>query len=50
MIIEIICLDSVDLNTALEAASSSSDLTQGQHVKFVAEVKDLRRKLDESET
>lgn len=40
----------VDLNTALEAASSKTDETQGQQVRHVAQMKDLRRKLDESET
>jgi hypothetical protein len=40
----------VDLNTALEAASSNSEVNQGQHVKHVAQMKELRRKLDESET
>lgn len=39
----------VDLSNALESAMSDSSKAQGQHVQYIAQMKDLRKRLDDSE-
>ncbi|KAJ9124435.1 hypothetical protein QFC24_003223 [Naganishia onofrii] len=39
----------VDLSNALESAMSESSKAQGQHVQYIAQMKELRKRLDDSE-
>ncbi|KAJ9107513.1 hypothetical protein QFC21_000969 [Naganishia friedmannii] len=39
----------VDLSNALESALSESSKAQGQHVQYIAQMKELRKRLDDSE-
>ena len=39
----------VELSNALESAMSESSKAQGQHVQYIAQMKELRKRLDDSE-